>query len=76
MIPPGARPTPRAAALHSRPDGARPGLSAGADGLRVATPGYTASCSGARKGRLDLVPERALEHKVVLPFATGGSSAH
>ena len=25
---------------------------------------------------LDLLPERALEHKVVLPFATGGSSAH
>ncbi|HHK0527119.1 TPA: NADPH-dependent FMN reductase [Pseudomonas aeruginosa] len=47
-----------------------------ADGLLVATPVYKASFSGALKVLLDLLPERALEHKVVLPFATGGSSAH
>lgn len=47
-----------------------------ADGLVVATPVYKASFSGALKTLLDLLPERALEHKVVLPIATGGSIAH
>lgn len=47
-----------------------------ADGLLVATPVYKASFSGALKTVLDLLPERALQHKVVLPMATGGSSAH
>ncbi|MCY1372570.1 FMN reductase (NADPH) [compost metagenome] len=47
-----------------------------ADGLLVATPVYKASFSGALKALLDLLPERALEHKVVLPFSTGGSKAH
>lgn len=47
-----------------------------ADGLVVSTPVYKASFSGALKTLLDLLPERALEHKVVLPFATGGSIAH
>lgn len=49
---------------------------ASADGLVVATPVYKASFSGALKVLLDLLPERALEHKAVLPLATGGSSAH
>ncbi|MDV5141232.1 NADPH-dependent FMN reductase [Chimaeribacter arupi] len=49
---------------------------AGADGLLVATPVYKAAYSGALKTLLDLLPERALEHKVVLPLATGGSLAH
>ncbi|QKJ86631.1 NAD(P)H-dependent FMN reductase [Paramixta manurensis] len=48
----------------------------GADGVIVATPIYKASFSGALKTLLDLLPERALEHKVVLPLATGGTVAH
>ena len=47
-----------------------------ADGLLIATPVYKASFSGALKTLLDLLPERALQHKVVLPLATAGSSAH
>ncbi len=47
-----------------------------ADGVIVATPVYKASFSGALKVLLDLLPERALEHKVVLPLATGGTIAH
>lgn len=47
-----------------------------ADGLIVATPVYKASFAGALKTLLDLLPERALNHKVVLPIATGGSIAH
>lgn len=49
---------------------------AAADGLVVATPVYKASFSGALKTLLDVLPERALHHKVVLPVATGGSNAH
>ena len=49
---------------------------ANADGLLIATPVYKASFSGALKTVLDLLPERALSHKVVLPIATGGSIAH
>ncbi|WP_278808128.1 NAD(P)H-dependent oxidoreductase, partial [Obesumbacterium proteus] len=40
------------------------------------TPVYKAAYSGALKSILDLLPERALEHKVVLPLATAGSSNH
>ncbi|MCC3701149.1 NADPH-dependent FMN reductase [Rouxiella badensis] len=47
-----------------------------ADGLLIATPVYKASFSGALKTLLDLLPERALEHKVVLPLATAGSTGH
>lgn len=47
-----------------------------ADGVIVATPVYKASFSGALKTLLDLLPERALEQKVVLPLATGGTIAH
>ncbi|PKB88559.1 NAD(P)H-dependent FMN reductase [Ewingella americana] len=49
---------------------------ADADGLIVATPVYKASFSGALKTLLDLLPERALDHKVVLPLATAGSIGH
>ena len=49
---------------------------AGADGLIIATPVYKASFSGALKTLLDLLPERALEGKIVLPLATGGSQSH
>ncbi len=47
-----------------------------ADGLVIATPVYKASFSGALKTVLDLLPERALAHKVVLPLASGGSAGH
>lgn len=47
-----------------------------ADGLVVGTPVYKASFAGALKVLLDLLPERALAHKVVLPIATGGTQAH
>ncbi|WP_039056329.1 NADPH-dependent FMN reductase [Enterobacter sp. Bisph1] len=47
-----------------------------ADGLIVATPIYKAAYSGALKTLLDLLPERALAGKVVLPLATGGTVAH
>jgi len=48
----------------------------GAAGLIITTPVYKASFSGALKTLLDLLPERALEGKVVLPMATGGTIAH
>lgn len=41
---------------------------ASADGLVVGTPVYKASFTGALKVLLDLLPERALAHKVVLPW--------
>lgn len=47
-----------------------------ADGIILATPIYKAAYSGALKTILDLLPERALANKVVLPIATAGSSNH
>lgn len=47
-----------------------------ADGLIVATLVYKAAYFGALKTLLDLLPERALQGKVVLPLATGGTVAH
>lgn len=47
-----------------------------AEGLLITTPVYKASFSGALKTLLDLLPECALAHKVVLPMASGGSVAH
>ncbi|WP_271410095.1 NADPH-dependent FMN reductase [Pseudomonas sp. Q1-7] len=47
-----------------------------ADGLLLATPVYKASFAGALKTLLDVLPERALAGKVVLPIATAGSNAH
>ncbi|NDL65213.1 NADPH-dependent FMN reductase [Acerihabitans arboris] len=52
------------------------GQIAAADGVIISTPIYKASFSGALKTLLDLLPERAFEHKVVLPIATGGSVGH
>jgi FMN reductase len=42
----------------------------------IATPVYKASYSGVLKTFLDLLPERILDGKLVLPIATGGSPAH
>ncbi|WP_328538807.1 NADPH-dependent FMN reductase [Streptomyces sp. NBC_00344] len=47
-----------------------------ADAIVLATPVYKAGCSGLLKSFLDLLPQFALEGKVVLPLATGGSLAH
>ncbi|MEV7401209.1 NADPH-dependent FMN reductase [Streptomyces sp. NPDC091267] len=47
-----------------------------ADAVVVATPVYKAGCSGLLKSFLDVLPQFALEGKVVLPLATGGSLAH
>lgn len=51
-------------------------LVAQADAVVVATPVYKASFSGLLKALLDLLPQRALADKVVLPLAVGGSLAH
>jgi FMN reductase len=42
----------------------------------IATPVYKAAYSGVLKVFLDLLPQTALKHKVVLPLATGGSAHH
>ncbi|WP_188037541.1 NADPH-dependent FMN reductase [Actinotalea sp. JY-7885] len=47
-----------------------------ADAVVVATPIYKASYSGLLKVFLDLLPQSALQGKVVLPLATGGTLAH
>ncbi|MFD0026478.1 NADPH-dependent FMN reductase [Streptomyces sp. NPDC058382] len=47
-----------------------------ADAIVLATPVYKAGCSGLLKSFLDVLPQYALEGKVVLPLATGGSLAH
>jgi FMN reductase len=47
-----------------------------ADVVLVATPIYKAAYSGLLKTFLDLLPSDALRDKIVLPLATGGSSAH
>ncbi|MBK1782749.1 NADPH-dependent FMN reductase [Prauserella cavernicola] len=49
---------------------------ASADGIIVASPVFKASYSGLLKSLLDLLPQFALDGKVVLPLATGGSLAH
>ncbi|WP_445000274.1 NADPH-dependent FMN reductase [Halomonas mongoliensis] len=47
-----------------------------AQAVVLATPVYQASFSGAIKLLLDLVPERGLKGKVVLPLANGGTDSH
>ena len=42
----------------------------------VATPIYKAAYSGVLKSFLDVLPQKALVGKIVLPIATGGSPAH
>jgi FMN reductase len=49
---------------------------AAADGVVVATPVYKAAYSGLLKTFLDVLPQLGLRGKVVLPLATGGSTAH
>ncbi|MDF2837458.1 MAG: reductase [Paenibacillus sp.] len=47
-----------------------------ADGVVVASPVYKASYSGVTKTFLDLLPQKGLERKVLLPLFIGGSIAH
>jgi FMN reductase len=47
-----------------------------ADGVIVASPVYKAAYSGLLKSFLDVLPQRALTGKVVLPLMTGGTLAH
>jgi FMN reductase len=60
--------SPDAAALRERVDAAQ--------AVVIATPIYKASYAGGLKALLDLLDEKALANKVVLPIATGGSPAH
>lgn len=47
-----------------------------ASAVIIVTPIYKASYSGALKAFLDLLPQKSLAGKVVLPLATGGSQKH
>lgn len=51
-------------------------LVAQADAVIVATPVYKASYTGVLKTFLDLIPQKGLENKPVLPLAIGGTLAH
>ncbi|WP_121612894.1 NADPH-dependent FMN reductase [Mesobacillus foraminis] len=46
------------------------------DGLVVLTPVYKASYSGILKTYLDLMPQKILEDKIILPLVIGGSFGH
>nr|WP_063826010.1 NADPH-dependent FMN reductase [Streptomyces antibioticus] len=60
---------------HPRIAGAQERI-AQADGLIVATPIFKASYSGLLKSLLDLLPQKALAGKAVLPLATDGTPTH
>lgn len=47
-----------------------------ASGVIITTPIYKAAYTGLLKSFLDLLPQKALLGKVVLPIATGGTIAH
>jgi len=47
-------------------------LLAEADAVIISTPIYKASYTGLLKTFLDLLPQKALSNKVILPIATGG----
>jgi FMN reductase len=47
-----------------------------ADGIIIATPVYKASYTGILKAFLDIIPEKGLVNKVMLPIAMGGTTAH
>ncbi|MFZ1642289.1 MAG: NADPH-dependent FMN reductase [Candidatus Contendobacter sp.] len=74
------RDLPAADLLHARFDSPAlreaAALVERAAGVLVATPVYQAAYSGILKAFLDLLPQRALSGKVVLPIVTGGSAAH
>ncbi|WP_027092587.1 NADPH-dependent FMN reductase [Cohnella thermotolerans] len=47
-----------------------------ADAVIVATPVYKASFPGVLKAYIDLLPQKGLQNKIVLPIAIGGTIAH
>ncbi len=51
-------------------------LVAQADAVFVATPVYKASYTGVLKAFLDLLPQKGLANKIVLPLAVGGTISH
>ncbi|OUL27639.1 NADPH-dependent FMN reductase [Nostoc sp. 106C] len=51
-------------------------ILAKADGVIIATPIYKAAYTGVLKAFLDLLPQKALAGKVIVPLATGGTIAH
>lgn len=51
-------------------------LVAEADAVIVASPVYKASFSGILKTYLDLLPQKGLERKIVMPLFIGGTIAH
>lgn len=52
------------------------GLVAEADAVIIASPVYKASFTGVLKTFLDLIPEKGLAGKMILPLFIGGSLAH
>jgi FMN reductase len=49
---------------------------ANAKAIVIASPIYQAAYPGVLKALLDMLPQKSLTNKVVLPLATGGSAAH
>lgn len=49
---------------------------AAADAVIISTPVYKAAYTGILKAFLDLLPQKALVSKPILPIATGGTLAH
>ncbi|ASS98096.1 MULTISPECIES: NADPH-dependent FMN reductase [Geobacillus] len=47
-----------------------------AQGVIIASPVYKAAYTGILKAYLDLLPQKGLQHKVILPLFIGGSLAH
>lgn len=47
-----------------------------AKGIIIGSPVYKASYSGVLKALLDLLPQDAFAHKVVMPMMTGGTKSH
>ncbi|CAH1222619.1 FMN reductase (NADPH) [Paenibacillus plantiphilus] len=52
------------------------GLVEAADAVIIASPVYKASYSGVLKTYLDLLPQKGLEGKIVLPLFIGGTLSH
>ncbi|MBO2945912.1 NADPH-dependent FMN reductase [Paenibacillus sp. F411] len=52
------------------------GLVAEADAVIIASPVYKASFTGVLKTFLDLIPQKGLAGKIILPLFIGGSLAH
>lgn len=47
-----------------------------AQGIIVISPVYKASYTGVLKAFIDLIPEKGLAEKIILPIASGGTIAH